>query len=201
MEVMFFITVLGGIILTVGYLPQIFKLYQTGNTDGISLLFWYFIFSAVSITAINLILTAAPVILIVIQLSNALLAAVVVGMVYYYKDQFKFVVMVGFLTFVLTVLVVSLPIEVTQTTSTVLIVAAYVIQLITLIKAESVQGVSAWLFLLIALGLGIMATKMFITEVSIHIIITEIVNISLLIACAAITFYFQHREINKLEIN
>src|SRR5699024_7713049 len=201
MEVMFFITVLGGIILTVGYLPQIFKLYQTGNTDGISLLFWYFIFSAVSITAINLILTAAPVILIVIQLSNALLAAVVVGMVYYYKDQFKFVVMVGFLTFVLTVLVVSLPIEVTQTTSTVLIVAAYVIQLITLIKAESVQGVSAWLFLLIALGLGIMATKMFITEVSIHIIVTEIVNISLLIACAVITFYFQHREINKLEIN
>lgn len=201
MEVMFFITVLGGIILTVGYLPQIFKLYQTGNTDGISLLFWYFIFSAVSITAINLILTAAPVILIVIQLSNALLAAVVVGMVYYYKDQFKFVVMVGFLTLVLTVLVVSLPIEVTQTTSTVLIVAAYVIQLITLIKAESVQGVSAWLFLLIALGLGIMATKMFITEVSIHIIVTEIVNISLLIACAAITFYFQHREINKLEIN
>lgn len=201
MDTMFFITVLGGVILTVGYLPQIFKLYQTGNTDGISLLFWYFIFSAVSITAINLILTAAPLILIIIQLSNALLAAVVIGMVYYYKNQFKFVVMVGFLTLVLTVLVVSLPIEVTQTTSTVLIVAAYVIQLITLIKAESVQGVSAWLFLLIALGLGIMATKMFITEVSIHIIITEIVNISLLIACAAITFYFQHREINKLEIN
>lgn len=191
MELMTYITIIGGIILTVGYLPQIIKLKKTGNTAGISLVFWYLIFSAVTITALNLVNTGAPLVLIIIQAANALLAGAIIGMIYYCRDTFKYVVLIGAISFLLFIGVTSLPIEFSQTVSTVFIVTAYASQLITLIKAESVEGVSAWLYILIALGLGIMATKMFITDVSIHIIVTELVNISLLVACAVFTVYFQ----------
>src|SRR5699024_11466299 len=66
---------------------------------------------------------------------------------------------------------------------------AYASQLVTLFKADSVKGVSPSLYLVIAIGLAIMALKMFVTEVTAHIIVTELVNITLLLLCAAVSSY------------
>lgn len=198
MDFLFFSTLIGGIILTLGYLPQLFRFNRTrGNLEGVSLLFWTLIFTAVSITALNLITTGAELILIIIQVVNALLALLII--VYVTSNlrrvkQFKTFLMhpVFFgvaVVIVSYVLQYTLPLEVSQGVATTFIVIAYLHQLIHIVRAKSVYGLSEWLFFMIAIGLGIIATKMFVTEVSPHIIFTELVNIALLLACAFLTMY------------
>lgn len=204
MDFLFFSTLIGGIILTLGYLPQLFRFNRTrGNLEGVSLLFWTLIFTAVGITALNLITTKADLILIIIQVANALLALLII--IYVVSNlrrvkQIKTFLMSPVFYGVAVVLVAyvlqyALPLEISQGLATIFIVIAYVHQLAHIIRAKSVYGLSEWLFFMIAIGLSIIATKMFVTEVSPHIIFTELVNIVLLLACAFLTIYKK----NKLE--
>lgn len=193
MDFLTIITILGGIILTVGYIPQIIKLHSTQLTDGINNGFWYLISGAVTITALNLFIDAAPIVLITIQVINAALALYTVIIVHQYRRELMYPVII-WLVAILGV-VYFLPLEFTQSLATGMIILAYVSQLITLFKAPSVAGVAPSLYLLIAIGLGIMATKMFVTEVSAYIITTEIVNIALLLTCAITAVYFQKKKI------
>ena len=193
MELLTIITVIGGIILTLGYLPQLVKLKQTGDTSGINNSFWYLITIAVTITAINLIADSAPVILIIIQITNAILAGVVLMAVHLYRGQDKWLLAPVVIFIVMIVLTATLPLEITQSLSSLAIVVAYVTQLITLVKSPKVSGVSPSLYILIALGLGIMATKMFITEVTPYVIATELINIALLLICAGLSLFYQNR--------
>lgn len=195
MDFLTIITIIGGIILTVGYVPQLVKMYKTDNTDGINVGFWYLITVAVTITAVNLLVGSAPLVLVTIQIINAALACVVLISVHFYRKEFNKIIVPAIL--VVTVIVLTgffLPIEVTQNMASLAIVIAYVSQLITLIKSPSVTGVAPSLYLLIAIGLGIMATKMFVTDVSPYIIVTEVINIALLLACALVTFSLQNRD-------
>lgn len=193
MELLTIITVIGGIILTLGYLPQLVKLKQTGDTSGINNSFWYLITIAVTITAINLIADSAPVILIIIQITNAILAGVVLMAVHLYRGQDKWLLAPVVIFIVMIALTTTLPLEITQSLSSLAIVVAYVTQLITLVKSPKVSGVSPSLYILIALGLGIMATKMFVTEVTPYIITTELINITLLLICAGLSLFYQNR--------
>ena len=193
MELLTIITVIGGIILTLGYLPQLVKLKQTGDTSGINNSFWYLITIAVTITAINLIADSAPVILIIIQITNAILAGVVLMAVHLYRGQDKWLLAPVVIFIVMVVLTTILPLEITQSLSSLAIVVAYITQLITLVKSPKVSGVSPSLYILIALGLGIMATKMFVTEVTPYIITTELINIILLLTCAGLSLFYQNR--------
>lgn len=195
MDFLTIITIIGGIILTVGYIPQLIKLFRTEETAGINNGFWYLITTAVAITAVNLIVDSAPMVLIIIQIANAMLAGVVLLTVHFYRKEYDLMNLPVLL--VLSVILIAgviLPLEVTQSIASLAIVTAYVTQLVTLFKAPSVAGVAPSLYLLIAIGLGIMATKMFVTEVSIYIITTELVNITLLLLCASVSFFYQHRN-------
>ena len=194
MDFLTVITIVGGIILTIGYIPQLIKLFKTEETAGINNGFWYLITTAVTITAINLIIDSAPTVLIIIQIVNATLAGVVLLTVHFYRKEYTLMNLPVVL--VLSVILISgvvLPLEVTQSIASLAIVTAYLTQLVTLFKAPSVAGVAPSLYLLIAVGLGIMATKMFVTEVSAYIITTEIVNIILLLLCASVSFFYQHK--------
>jgi len=193
MELLTLITIIGGIILTLGYLPQLVKLKQTGDTNGINNSFWYLITIAVTITAINLIADSAPLILIVIQIINAILAGVVLMAVHFYREQDKWLLAPVVIFIAMIILTAVLPIEITQLLSSLAIVVAYVTQIITLIKSPKVSGVSPSLYILIALGLGIMATKMFVTEVTHYIITTELINITLLLLCAGLSLSYQSK--------
>lgn len=194
MDFLTIITIIGGIILTVGYIPQLIKLFRTEETAGINNGFWYLITTAVAITAVNLIVDSAPMVLIIIQIANAMLAGVVLLTVHFYRKEYDLMNLPVLLVLsVILIVGVILPLEVTQSIASLAIVTAYVTQLITLFKAPSVAGVAPSLYLLIAIGLGIMATKMFVTEVSIYIITTELVNITLLLLCASVSFFYQHR--------
>lgn len=195
MDFLTIITIIGGIILTVGYIPQLIKLFRTEETAGINNGFWYLITTAVAITAVNLIVDSAPMVLIIIQIANAMLAGVVLLTVHFYRKEYDLMNLPVLL--VLSVILIAgviLPLEITQSIASLAIVTAYVTQLVTLFKSPSVAGVAPSLYLLIAIGLGIMATKMFVTEVSIYIITTELVNISLLLLCASVSFFYQHRN-------
>lgn len=192
MDFLTLITIIGGVILTIGYIPQLFKLHKTGDTHGINNGFWYLVTTTVAITAVNLIVDSAPLVLIIIQVINAALAGIVLITVHFYRKEYKQMVYPTFLIVAIILLAgVVLPIEITQTVASISIVVAYVSQLITLFKAPSVSGVAPSLYLLIAVGLGIMATKMFVTDVTPYIIATELINIALLLTCACVSFYFQ----------
>lgn len=201
MDVLNLITAVGGIILIVGYLPQIRKLLTTENTEGINNAFWYLIFSAVAITAINLITTDAPVLLQCIQIANATLAAGIIILVHVYRREAVLMILPAYILAYWVIFTYQVPMELTQSAASLMIVIAYVSQLITLIKTHSAKGVSASLYLIIAIGLAIMATKMFVSEVSVHIIITEIVNIILLLSCAWVARTQQTRHKKKGESN
>lgn len=195
MDILTLITIIGGVILTLGYLPQLVKLKQTGDTNGINNSFWYLITIAVTITAINLIADSAPMILIIIQIINAILAGVVLMFVHFYRGQNKWLLAPTVIFIVMILLTATLPLEITQSLSSLAIVVAYVTQLITLVKSPKVSGVSPSLYILIALGLGIMATKMFVTEVTPYIITTELINIALLLTCAGLSLFYQSRPV------
>lgn len=195
MDILTLITIIGGVILTLGYLPQLVKLKQTGDTNGINNSFWYLITIAVTITAINLITVSAPMILIIIQIINAILAGVVLMFVHFYRGQNKWLLAPTVIFIVMILLTATLPLEITQSLSSLAIVVAYVTQLITLVKSPKVSGVSPSLYILIALGLGIMATKMFVTEVTPYIITTELINIALLLTCAGLSLFYQSRPV------
>lgn len=198
MDFLTIVTIIGGIILTVGYIPQLIKLRKTHDTDGINNGFWYLVTTTVAITAVNLIVDSAPIVLIIIQVVNAGLAGVVLITVHFYRNQYKQMTYPTFLIVVIIILAgVVLPIEITQTVASISIVVAYVSQLITLFKAPSVSGVAPSLYLLIAVGLGIMATKMFVTDVTPYIIATELINIALLLTCAGVSYYFQLKGGNR----
>lgn len=199
MDFLTIITIIGGIILTVGYIPQLIKLFRTEETAGINNGFWYLITTAVAITAVNLIVDSAPMVLIIIQIANAMLAGVVLLTVHFYRKEYDLMNLPVLL--VLSAILIAgviLPLEVTQSIASLAIVTAYVTQLVTLFKAPSVAGVAPSLYLLIAIGLGIMATKMFVTEVSIYIITTELVNTTLLLLCASVSFFYQHRNAKEV---
>src|SRR5699024_4807524 len=152
MDLLTLLTVIGGDVLTIGYLPQIIKLHKTYNTLGINIAFWYLIAGAVLITAINLVVDSAPLVLIIIQSANALLAFYLVYLVTDLRGKPAFGII---LALVLVVLFVSaVPLSITQGAATVMIVIAYASQLVTLFKADSVKGVSPSLYLVIAIEIG-----------------------------------------------
>lgn len=200
MDILTLITVIGGIILTIGYLPQLVKLKQTKDTNGISMLFWYLIALAVSITAINLVLDSAPLVLIVIQVANATLAIVVLLAVHLLRQQYLWMFSPTIILIAIILLSNVLPLETTQSVASIAIVAAYISQLVVLFVSKNVSGVSPTLYLLIALGLAIMATKMFVTKVSLYIITTELINIGLLLLCAG-AFFYQSKRSMVITIN
>ena len=115
--------------------------------------------------------------------------------VHFYRGQNKWLLAPTVIFIVMILLTTTLPLEITQSLSSLAIVVAYVTQLITLIKSPKVSGVSPSLYILIALGLGIMATKMFVTEVTPYIITTELINIALLLTCAGLSLFYQSRPV------
>ena len=149
MDFLTVITIIGGIILTVGYIPQLIKLFKTEETAGINNGFWYLITTAVTITAINLIIDSAPIVLIIIQIVNATLAGVVLLTVHLYRKEYTMMNLPVLL--VLSVILIAgvlLPLEVTQSIASLSIVTAYLTQLVTLFKAPSIDKAKVLLHLL-----------------------------------------------------
>ena len=84
--------VLASAVLAISYLPQIWNLYKTKSTEGISLSFWYILdlsLLMLFILAVDSYMKTGEMGLIIAQGLNLVLAAIVTGQVIYYKRKEK----------------------------------------------------------------------------------------------------------------
>ncbi|PEA25946.1 hypothetical protein CN984_11910 [Bacillus cereus] len=81
-----------------------------------------------------------------------------------------------------------------QTIGTVALLTAYIPQIVYLHKVKDATGISRWLFIVIASGLLMVTVNMMISKVNIEIIITEFVNIALILVQYVLTVYYQNKK-------
>lgn len=77
-------------LLTLSYLPQIWSLYKTGNTEGIDIRFWYILNTSLLmlfIMAMDIYMTTGSKGMLIAQSLNLGLAIVVMIQVIYYRKK------------------------------------------------------------------------------------------------------------------
>src|SRR5699024_12582266 len=87
---------------------------------------------------------------------------------------------------ILSPTVFSIPYDIIQNVSTVMILVAYMIQIFKFKKLETSAGTDVLLYLFFALGMTILLTQMILTHVPNTVIITEIKNIVLLLKSSSL---------------
>ena len=100
---------------------------------------------------------------------------------------------VGMIILILSPKIFSIPYDIIQNVSTVMIIVAYISQIIKFRKLKTSAGTELLLYLLFALGMTILLTQMIITNVPNTVIITETTNIILLITCAILNIHYRKK--------
>ncbi|XWX31291.1 hypothetical protein UDOIXSUF_CDS0028 [Staphylococcus phage PG-2021_1] len=185
------LAMLYGILVIVGYIPALISLVKDKNLNGVSSSFWYLISVTVGISFYNIILTGGTRFQVVSIFLNFLLGVVCLLVLNYRKFKFHGIVYtVIFLLALYLFLGLLTSIEITQTVASVSIVLAYVGQIYKFVKSKSSSGTNKWLYLLIGVGLLSLVTSMVLTDVSNHIIITELINFILILICYFMSNYY-----------
>lgn len=200
--------VAGSILLLGGYAPQIIKLHRTLIPTGISILFWTMIGVGATGILINMIAQETTLPVITTQALNALGAWYTLGLVIYCRKVQgeklnipRYAKWIG-LAIVLAELFIykHASIEmfgyVNQTLGTVALLTAYLPQIAYLYKVKDATGISKWLFVILGSGLLLVTGNMIITGTSIEIIVTEFVNIGLILVLYVMTAYYQSKKVS-----
>lgn len=184
MDIAIFFSTMYAILITIGYIPGLKSLVKDSNVNGVSRWFWYLIITTVSISFYNLLHTESTNFQIISVGINLLLGIVCLFVVVVRKkDWFIFVFIVILSLFLLTF---GSKVEVTQTIATLTIILAYISQIIQFYKTKQSDGTNKWLYLIIGFAIGLLSVSMVLTDTSAHIIVTELVNMLLILIC-----YFQ----------
>lgn len=78
---------LGGIFITISYLPQIKQLLKTHNTEGMSVSFWVILLLGLTCTTTNMIINNNPLSVLLPQILNITLAFVVLIQIIVYRRK------------------------------------------------------------------------------------------------------------------
>ena len=78
---------LGGIFITVSYLPQIKQLFKTHNTEGMSVSFWVILLLGLTCTTTNMVINNNPLSVLLPQFLNIILAFVVLMQIIIYRRK------------------------------------------------------------------------------------------------------------------
>ncbi len=78
---------LGGIFITISYLPQIKQLFKTHNTEGMSVSFWVILLLGLTCTTTNMIINNNPLSVLLPQILNITLAFVVLIQIIVYRRK------------------------------------------------------------------------------------------------------------------
>lgn len=78
---------LGGIFITISYLPQIKQLFKTYNTEGMSVSFWVILLLGLTCTTTNMIINNNPLSVLLPQILNITLAFVVLIQIIVYRRK------------------------------------------------------------------------------------------------------------------
>jgi uncharacterized protein with PQ loop repeat len=197
---------LGSVLLLGGYAPQIIKLHRTKIPTGISLLFWTMIAVGCTSILINMIIQSTAIEVMITQGLNALGAWYTLFLVIYCRVKRGekitpniFVVIVAVVIIALMIpQIVSAPTQdvgyMFQGIGTVALLTAYIPQIIYLFQVKDATGISRWLFIVLGLGLLCVTGNMIITGTSVEIIITEFVNIALILVQYFMTVHYQRKN-------
>ncbi|MEX3625112.1 PQ-loop domain-containing transporter [Viridibacillus arvi] len=175
---------------------------------GISVLFWTMIGSGATLILVNMIIQNTSTEIVVTQTLNALGAWYTLGLVIYCKKRvgekinvhhsFKWIVATIAVLMIYAYQVLELKEfgYVLQVAGTVALLLAYLPQIIYLHKVKDATGISRFLFLILGFGLWMITLNMIINGTSTGIIITEFVNIGLILVQAFMTIYYQNKNKN-----
>lgn len=218
-EIGYIAQAIGTILLLGGYTPQIVKLIKTGNPTGISTTFWTMIAMGASAIGINMYLQGTATEIVVTQALNAILAWFTLFLVYHcqkkfvvtglkrYEDEFvsgrikSTIKMVAtFIGLIAVLKLVGLDMKMVgnyiQLAGTFFLLTAYLPQIAYLYTVKDASGISRWLFIVIGLGLLAVTVNMIITGASTFIIVTEFVNIALIMVQFGLTIKYQQKTFN-----
>lgn len=185
------------IIFTFAYIPQTRELFSVKTATGVSPLFWAFIALSTTLSAFNAVTTgsgdASAYYGAIYNASMALILFDRVLTLRYGKTFFTGSYFVVALT-IIYVLHIVLDIQYSQIMATVSVVAAYVAKLRHFAVKRTAEGIKPSLYFLFAFGLTLLTYVMAITDVSIYVIMTEIVNVILLLICSTVSTILKRKE-------
>ncbi|AAX92356.1 putative membrane protein [Staphylococcus phage Twort] len=195
MDIALFFSTMYAILITIGYIPGLKSLVKDRNVDGVSRWFWYLIITTVGISFYNLLHTESTNFQIISVGINLLLGIVcLLVVVFRKKDLFIFVFIVILSLFLFTF---GSKVEVTQTVATLSIILAYISQIIQFYKTKQSDGTNKWLYLIIGFAIGLLSVSMVLTNTTPHIVITELVNMLLILICYFQADFYEKRGRNR----
>lgn len=185
------------IILTHAYVPQLRTTYKTRTAEGVSPFFWLLISLSTSYSLFNLLATGnAEAYTYLGQFINASVALILFIWITKLKYRWEVTLFVSLIYILMNIYVYSIfTLEVTQTIATVAIVLAYIDQVIHFVKSKNSEGTNPLLYFYFALGLSLLMVIMILTSASIHVIITEAANITLLIMCGLLSKKYKQNNL------
>ncbi|MDT0700330.1 PQ-loop domain-containing transporter [Staphylococcus chromogenes] len=186
------------IIFAVAYIPQILTTFKANKSDGVSPMFWFLVGFSTLISLFNLLETGeAPWYVYMGQFINTTIA-VCFALWFNYLENKKSGLILYLCPLLYVILIYSLIfhniVYLSQIFASIWIVLAYMFQIKHFIKAKTSAGVNPLLFLLFAIGITLLTIIMYLTNASLHIIITEIINVVLLLTCFILTIYYNKQN-------
>ncbi len=182
---LFLLNIAVTVIFVIAYVPQLKETYYAKTVKGVSLYFWLLVSLSTSYSLYNLLITGnAEWYVYLGQFINAIVAFIL----FVWVNKIKFgwgnasVYTLVYVLFNFS-LHTLLNLELSQAVATIAIIAAYIDQLLHFYKTKSAEGTNPLLYFFFALGLSLLVVIMVLTQASIHVIITECFNITLLLVC------------------
>lgn len=188
------------IILAHAYVPQLKTTYKTRSVEGVSLFFWVLISLSTSYSLFNLLATGnAEWYTYLAQFINAGIAFLLFIWITRLRFQWEITLLIVlFYVFGNAYIYQTLPLEITQSIASIAVVLAYIDQIAHFMRTKNADGTNPYLYYYFALGLTLLVTIMFMTEVSFHVIATELINIILLGVCGIMSQKLEKINKNKL---
>lgn len=198
--ILLILNILALVILTHAYVPQLKTTFKTRATEGVSIFFWLLISLSTSYSLFNLLATGnAEWYTYLAQFINAGVALLLFVWITGLRVRWELTLFITLLYIFLNVYAYqSLPLVVTQTVATIAVILAYVDQIAHFIRTKRADGTNPFLYYYFALGLSVLLSIMFMTDVSMHVIVTELVNITLLLVCGIMSQILGKNNKNKI---
>lgn len=178
------------ILLTAAFLPQSVALFKTKVADGVSPFFWPLISLPTAYSLFNLLASGNGEWYVYLgQILNAGMSFILFARVLYIRHGMSVKgvsLLIAYMAINGTVYCLT-SLEVSQSIATAAIVAAYVWQIIHFARKRTADGTKPSLYFLFAAGLALLVVIMVLTNASIYVIITEVVNIILLLICGTMS--------------
>ncbi|MDY3698781.1 MAG: PQ-loop domain-containing transporter [Staphylococcus hyicus] len=197
-EIVNYLNVAVVIIFAIAYIPQIITTFKTTVSNGVSLLFWFYVGASTLTSLFNLLETGeAPWYVYMGQFINTFIALCFALWFNYLHNRERSILMYLLpLTYVILVYVLVFynDVYISQIFASIWIIMAYIFQIKHFVKVKSSEGVNPSLFILFAAGITLLTITMYLTNASMFIIITEIINVILLLACFALTIYYSKKD-------